>query len=76
MAEWLAQRPGREADAEQAYRDAAATGHPVALRELVDWLDMQPGRRAEAELARRVGLDARGNTAMAPPAQCGEKPHY
>jgi hypothetical protein len=41
-------RPGRKADAEQAYRDAAAAGNPTAVRALALWLGEQ-GRQAEAD---------------------------
>ena len=49
MAVWLSGRPGREGDAEQAFREAAAAGDPVALRELAVWLSGRPGREADAE---------------------------
>ena len=42
-------QPGREAEAEAAWREAAAAGDPDALHGLAEWLAEQPGRQAEAE---------------------------
>ncbi|OLZ55184.1 hypothetical protein BS329_03930 [Amycolatopsis coloradensis] len=53
-------QPGREAEAEQAYRDAAAAGNTHALYNLGVLLASQPGREAEAEQAYRDA--AAGNT--------------
>ena len=50
---WLSRRPGREADAEAAYREAVDGGDPDALRKLADWLGDLPGREADAKAARR-----------------------
>ena len=49
VALWLSEQAGRKADAEQAFREAAAAGDPVALRELAVWLSGRPGREADAE---------------------------
>jgi hypothetical protein len=57
-------RPGRQADAEQAYRDAAAAGDPNALRALAEWLDRRPGRQADAEQAYRDATAAGNPTAV------------
>ncbi|MEU3622493.1 SAV_2336 N-terminal domain-related protein, partial [Amycolatopsis coloradensis] len=54
-------QPGREAEAEQAYRDAAAAGNTDALYNLGVLLASQPGREAEAEQAYRDAAAA-GNT--------------
>jgi hypothetical protein len=50
LVRWLAGQPGREAEVEQAWRDAAAAGDPDALIEL---LAGQPEREAEAERVLR-----------------------
>jgi hypothetical protein len=62
----LGRRPGREADAEQAYRDAAAGGNPDAVCALALWLGEQ-GRQAEADRIHRFGIDAYGRTVEADP---------
>lgn len=67
LAEWLCGRPGREADAEAAYREAAAAGNPYALDELAEWLAGRPGRQAEANQILRLGLDEHGHTIDATP---------
>lgn len=51
LARMLAKRPGREQDAEQAYRGAIAGGRPFALYEFVSWLAQQPGRDGDVEQA-------------------------
>ena len=51
LARWLRGRPGREAEAEVAFREAAHAGDPHALRELTRWLEDRPGRAADAEQA-------------------------
>ena len=48
----------READAEQAYREAAAAGDPAALRALARWLSRRPGREADAEATLREAAAA------------------
>ena len=54
-------QPGREAEAEQVWRDAAAAGDPDALVALAVWLVKQ-GRQAEADRIHRLGIDAYGRT--------------
>ncbi|WP_148311548.1 tetratricopeptide repeat protein [Amycolatopsis japonica] len=51
LARLLANRPGREHDAEQAYRAAVAGGHPVVLYEFLPWLEQQPDREGDIEQA-------------------------
>jgi hypothetical protein len=48
-------RSWREADAEQAFREAAA-GDPLALEELSSWLSGLRGRQAEAARIERTAL--------------------
>jgi hypothetical protein len=67
LAEWLSERPGREADAEAAYREPAAAGAPCVLDELAEWLGGRPGRQAEANQILRLGLDEHGHTIDATP---------
>ncbi|WP_460437930.1 tetratricopeptide repeat protein [Amycolatopsis stemonae] len=54
----LSQQAGRVADAEQAYRDAAAAGGAKALNNLAVLLKEQPGREAEAEQVYRDAVAA------------------
>jgi hypothetical protein len=54
----LGRRPGREADAEQAFRAATAAGDSRALHELARWLRRRSGRQADAEQAYRTATAA------------------
>jgi tetratricopeptide (TPR) repeat protein len=47
--EMLGAQPGREADAERAFRDAITAGHLTARRDLALLVGAQAGREAEAE---------------------------
>lgn len=58
FAGWLRARPGREVEAEQAYRSAKKQGVPYAARELAQLLAAQPGRFAEADAAYREAAAA------------------
>jgi hypothetical protein len=57
LARWLRDVPGREADAERAYRDAAHAvrdrDRDFRLLELAKWLNDLSGREADAEQAYR-----------------------
>jgi hypothetical protein len=63
---WLGGRPGREAAAEQAYREEAAADDPDARRGLAGWL-RECGRHAEADRIDECGLAAHGRTVEADP---------
>ena len=63
---WLGGPPGREAAAEQAYREAAAAGDLVARSRLAWWL-RRCGRHAEADRIDECGLAAHGRTVEADP---------
>ena len=67
LAEWLCGQPGREADAEATWLEAASAGDRDALGNLASCLQRQLGRQAEADRIRRLGLDAHGRTVKADP---------
>lgn len=57
LGHYLGKRPGREKEAEQAYRDAIAAGHKAYIS-LGTLLERQPGREGEAEEAFKKEIDS------------------
>lgn len=56
FAGWLGGRPGREQEAEEAYRDAIAAGSFGAFQTFTGLLEAQPGREEETEQVYRDAI--------------------